>query len=146
MPDLVSPLPVSTRTDNPFRYRPYYIVGTLVLVCIVAVFGSLWYLRNLTTRINQEESQNTQIESAVALKTMDGKILFVDERLYPGLEVTHVLRNSAGTVQALLKAEDAILEVAEGHQVTIYGEEDTMVKAKFPVLKVVKVVIKSKSK
>ncbi len=146
MPDLVSPLPVSTHTDNPFRYRPYYIIGTVVFVCIVAVFGSLWYLRTLTARTNQEESQNIQTKTVPTIKTMDGKVLFVDERLYPGLEVTHVLRNSAGTVQALLKAEDAILEVAEGHQVTIYGEEDTMVKAKFPVLKVVKVVIKSKSK
>ena len=76
----------------------------------------------------------------------EGKIEYVDSRLYPGLEVSHVLTKSSGDIALLLKADDAILEVGEGHWAKIYGTIESENTAKYPIFKVSKVVIRSNSK
>ncbi|MCC7436579.1 hypothetical protein IT402_01735 [Candidatus Nomurabacteria bacterium] len=133
----------STQVPNVSRIRLISVTVSVVLFITFISLYVVFFLKPIGTQKEVEDNANPQ---STAEAFHEGKIEYVDSRLYPGLEVTHVLTQSNGDIALLLKADDAILEVGEGHWAKIYGTIESESTAKYPVFKVNKVVIKSNLK
>lgn len=132
-----------TQAPNVTRIR---LISITVSIVLFVAFISLYVLFFLKPIDTQKEAEDNTSPQSTAEAFHEGKIEYVDSRLYPGLEVTHVLTQSNGDIALLLKADDAILEVGEGHWAKIYGTVESENTAKYPIFKVSKVVIRSNSK
>lgn len=132
-----------TQAPDVSRIRLISITVSIVLFVAFIALYVVFFLKPIGSQKEVEVSQSPQSTAEVFY---EGKIEYVDSRLYPGLEVTHVLTKSNGDIALLLKADDAILEVGEGHWAKIYGTIESENTAKYPIFKVSKVVIRSNSK
>ncbi|MEN9389163.1 MAG: hypothetical protein RLY61_247 [Candidatus Parcubacteria bacterium] len=117
-------------------------VGILLLLFFIALYF-IFFLKPVQPPTPITEDANQQNVTEIF---HEGKIEYVDTRLYPGLEITHALTQSKGDIVLLLKADDAILEVGEGHWAKVYGSIEDENSTKYPIFKVSKVVIRSNSK
>ncbi len=123
----------------------FYFISFCFVLCLVVglVVGYLFVLASGPAKPIAVD--NVQIP--VTETFYEGRIDYVDPRLYPGMDVSYVLVNSKGDVLYLLKADDSILQVAEGHTAKVYGKVDKNISNdKYDTLKVTKVVIKSVEK
>lgn len=121
------------------------MISITVGVLVFALFIALYFVFFLKPISKPKPDTNT-VSTTDNQTFYEGKIEYVDTRLYPNLEVTHTLTSSKGDIVLLLKADDAILEVGEGHWAKVYGEIEDKKSAKYPIFKVDKVVIRSRSK
>lgn len=119
----------------------YFIAFCFVIFLVVGLLVGYVYV--MTTQPNKP-IQVGDVTIPVEKMFYEGRVDYVDPRLYPGKEVSYVLVNAQGQVLFLLKSTDSTLQVAEGHNVKAYG---TVVKKtgsdKYDTLNVTKVVIKS---
>ncbi len=120
----------------------FYFISFCFVLCLVLGLG-LGYLFVLAKGPTEQIAVG-DVRIPVTETFYSGRIDFVDPRLYPGKGISYVLVNARGDVLYLLKAEDATLQVAEGHTVKAYGKVQKKTgDDKYETLTVTKVVIKS---
>ena len=74
----------------------------------------------------------------------EGKVVYVDPRLYPSDNISYVLEDASGNDVILLKANDQKLAVTEGLTVVIFGDVEKTKDGKEDVLNVDRILVKNK--
>jgi hypothetical protein len=125
--------------------RLFYFIAFCFVICLVVglLIGYLFVMiKNPKQPITVDN-----VTIPVEKQYYEGRVDFVDPRLYPGKDVSYVLVNAQGNVLFLLKSLDSTLQVAEGHNVKAYGSITKKTGSeKYDTLNVTKVVIKSSEK
>ena len=100
----------------------YLVIGTFIVFLLMGIL--LGYITNFVLKINErQDSSNTenQVDNVAQEVSYEGKIKYVDPRLYPEDNISFVLVDNSGKEIILLKSEDQKLTVAENQYVTVYG-------------------------
>ena len=125
--------------------RLFYFIASCFIICLFlgVVLGYLFVLANNPA----PEITVNYAKLPLAEQYYEGRIDYSDPRLYPGKNISYVLVKPNGDVLYLLQAADAMLQVAEGNNVKVYGTvEKKTGNDKYDTLRVTKVVIKSSEK
>ena len=103
----------------------YLIAGVFFGFLLLGVF--LGYLTNIVLNINERNQENNltgQENSSTNETSIEGKIKYIDPKLYPVDDISFTLVDNKGKELILLKARDQILSVAENQYVTVYGTKE----------------------
>ena len=137
-----SPAQITEYIKELHGVRLFYFLVLCFVVCLFfgIVFGYAYVLLSVAGPARtQVPVQNEKVE-----KYYEGRIDFVDSRVYPGKDISYVLVNPRGDVLYFLSSDNSILQVAEGHFVKVFGEvKPKMAGDKYDTIEVTKVSIKS---
>ncbi len=96
----------------------YIFLGFLIVGLLVGYLAGFF--------INEKVSDSvSEVPQIIGEQMYEGTITFLEPSLYPEDRITHVLVDSSGKDIILLRANDQILEVSEGHFAKVYGIERT---------------------
>jgi hypothetical protein len=128
------------------------IKGKKLLYLLITVFVSftliglsIGYFTSLMLNIDETDpAQNGRNgENQLIEVSYEGRIMYVNPLLYPNDNISYSLVDGSGKELILLTATDQKLEVAEGHNVTVYGFMGKTADGKREVLKVNRVGIRN---
>ncbi len=74
----------------------------------------------------------------------EGRVVYVDPRMYPMDKISYVLEDSSGKEIILLSAKDQKLTVVEGLNVVVFGDVEKSKDGKNDVLQVERVLVRNK--
>ncbi len=125
--------------------RRLYLFLTATFVIFLAAGLSLGYFVNVILNkyeINPAKAKDQEI----SIKSpYEGKVMFVDPKLYPDDQINYVLVDDNGKEIILLKSKDQKLTIAEGHHVLLEGALEKLRNGESSYLLVEKVILKNGS-
>ncbi len=121
-------------------------IALLVILVVFTVIGLV--IGNVIGKnLNENEIEPTGKETQIPItenEQFEGKVVFVDPRLYPQDDISFYLANPEGKEIIMLKANDEKLTVVEGLDVVVLGKVTKSADGKKQILTVEKVVVKNK--
>ena len=112
----------------------------LLLVLVAGFSGTLFLLDRVFVDNGTVSLPVIDTQGDKKLITYEGRITYLDPKIYPEDEITYVLAKTTGEEIILLKAEDEKLAVADGLYVKVRGLLSKTAKDKKDVLIVHEVV------
>jgi len=123
--------------------RRLYLFLVATFVIFLAAGLTLGYFGSAI--LNKDEISLTK-NKGVSLKPLyEGKVMFIDPKLYPNDQINYALVDDNGKEIILLKSNDQKLTIAEGHRVLVEGSLEKLKNGGKSFLLVERVILKNGS-
>lgn len=103
-------------TQLPIDRKKFLSLISLIVLIVLTIFAF--------SLLNKNEVDSNPVVpdvSSNAERFYEGKITYVDPRMYPQDNISYILADASGNEVILLKASDEKLQVSEGHYAKVYG-------------------------
>lgn len=119
-----------------------FLVNTFVIFLATGIF--LGYF--VSVLLNKYEiNRPTNAQNEPTKTPYEGKVMFIDQKLYPDDQINYALVDDNGKEIILLKSKDQKLTIAEGHHVLLEGTLEKLRSGESSFLLVEKVILKNGS-
>ena len=123
--------------------RRLYLFLTATFVIFLVTGLSLGYFVNVI--LNKYETSPIKNKQTSLNSPYEGKVVFVDPKLYPDDQINYALVDNDGKEIILLKSKDQKLVIAEGRHVLVEGSLEKLQNGEKNFLLVERVVLKNDS-
>lgn len=118
-----------------------FLVATFVIFLVTGL--ALGYF--ISAVLNKNEISPAKNQKISPESPYEGRVMFIDPKLYPDDQINYALVDDNGKEIILLKSKDQKLTIAEGHHVLVEGSLEKLKNGEKNFLLVERVILKNGS-